>query len=100
VTAAARRALKIIQECLAADRFVVLPHFAKRLDQRGLFWPDIEAVIDSPQDVQRGGKDRWDRSQWILRGKAADGLDLSIVCAIDHDEPGHATVFITIYWRD
>jgi len=79
---------------------VVLPHFAQRLDQRGLFWPDVEAVIDAPQDVRTGGKDTWGRPQWIVQGEAADGLELSVVCAIDHDDRGKLTVFITIYWQD
>ncbi|SRR5258706_7672716 len=100
MTPAARRALATIQECVALDRVVVLPHFVKRLDQRGLFWPDVQAVIEAPRKIVRGGRDDWDRPRWNLSGEAADGLAIEIVCVLDLDDRGDVTVFITLYWRE
>lgn len=92
-----RRALSIIRACLDAERYLVLPHFVDRMGERGLVWPDVQAVIDDPTDVRSGGQDRWRRAKWLVRGKAADGLDIGIVCVLDTDDDGNVTVFITIY---
>ena len=95
--AKARRALGVIQECVAAKRYVVLPHFVHRMDRRGFFWADVLAVIDNPSDVHFDGHDRYDRPKWIVTGKTADGLTVKLVCAIDRDDRGNVTVFITIF---
>ncbi len=95
--AKARRALSVIRRCVAAKRFVVLPHFLKRMDQRGFFWPDLLTVLDRPDDVRSAGPDRFGRPKWIVAGSTIDGLSIELVCALDTDERGHTTVFITIY---
>lgn len=95
--AKARKALNLIQECVAAKRYVVLTYFAKRMDLRGFFWADVLAVINDPGDVRFDGHDRFDRPKWIVSGETLDGLDVELVCAIDRDERGNVTVFITIY---
>ena len=100
MTRTARRALAIIQECVAIERVIVLPHFVKRLDQRGLFWPDVRAVIEAPREVQESGRDEWNRARWILSGEAADAMEIGIVCVLDRDERGDVTVFITVYWQE
>ena len=33
----------------------------------------------------------------IVAGSTIDGLSIELVCALDTDERGHTTVFITIY---
>lgn len=96
----ARRAWKAIRRCVADGRYSVLPHFVQRMDQHGLFWPDVQAVIDKPSDVRDDGLDRFDRSKWIISGTAIDpGAPgpIEIVCALDEDEQGRVTVFITVY---
>ena len=98
VTADARRALQIIRDCVEADHFALSFHFAERMIQRGLFWPDIMAVLDDAEDVRSQGLDRFDRPKWIVTGQAADGGQIEIVCAIESNEDG--TEFITIYWED
>lgn len=98
--AESRKALAIIRECVAADRFRVLPHFRKRMARRGLLWPDILTVLDDPTHVRDDGLDRYDRPKWIVGGNAADGLPVEVVCVLDYDERGDATVFITLYWKD
>ncbi len=95
--AKARKALGVIQQCVAAKRYVVLTHFAKRMDQRAFFWADVLAVIDEPSNVRFDGRDRFDRPKWIVSGRTVDGLGVDLVCAIDHDDRGNVTVFITIY---
>lgn len=65
-----------------------------------MFWADVVAVLDSPQEVRDEGFDRWDRPKWILEGTAPDGLPIAIVCVIDEDGQGEAIVFITIYWSE
>lgn len=95
-----RRALALIQRCVATRRYRVLPHFVQRLDQRGLFWPDVQAVLDSPKDVRPSGRDDWGRDKWIVSVRASDGVDLEIVCVLDLDDAGELVVFITIYWKE
>lgn len=95
--AKARRALTIIRDCVAEDRFMVLPHFTHRMNQRGFFWGDVLAVLDSPTTVRDDGRDRYDRPKWIVAGSTADDLVIEMVCAIDTDDRGRTTVFITIY---
>ena len=93
-----RKALRTIRDCMASGRYRVLEHFVERMDVRGLFWPDIQAVIGSAQAVQDDGQDTFGRAKWRLRGRTTDRLDLEIVCAIDRDQRGNLTVFITAYW--
>jgi hypothetical protein len=93
--AKARRALSIIRKCVAADRFILLAHFTERMNYRGLVWPDIRAVLESPKDMRPGGKERYGRPKWIVSGTAADGLGIEIVCVLDQEELGNLTVFIT-----
>lgn len=95
--AKARRALAVIQDCIDEDRFLVLPHFTKRMDQRGYFWSDVLAIIDKPSDVQSDGVDEYDRPRWIITGKDLTELAVELVCVIDTDDDGNVTVFITIY---
>ncbi len=93
----ARRALATIRACVAVKRFRLLPHFAQRMDVRGLVWPDVLAVLDEPSRVRDGGRDRSNRPKWLVAGTAADGEALEFVCALDVNERGEYTVFITIY---
>jgi len=65
--------------------------------QRGLFWPDVVAVIDDPDEVRSQGMDEHSRPKWIIGGPAALGGDIEIVCAIEVDETG--AEFITLYWE-
>ena len=98
MTPAARRALAVIRECVAADRFSTTVHFLQRLAERGLFWPDVEAVVDDPHDVRSKAIDDYGRPKWAIGGKTATGGAIDIICAIDTDETG--TEFITLYWHD
>jgi hypothetical protein len=66
--------------------------------QRGLYWPDVQAIIDDPQDIRSQGTDKYGRAKWIIRGEAAFGGEIEVVCAIEIDETG--TEFITLYWQD
>jgi len=95
--AKARRALTVIRDCVAAERYVLLPHFTRRMDERGFFWPDVLAMVDSPGRVADDGRDRFGRPKWIVAGTPADDLEIELVCAIDTDDRGRLTVFITIY---
>jgi hypothetical protein len=95
-----KKALATIRRCLDRRRYRVLQHFTRRMDKRGLFWPEVLAVIESPASVRDGGLDRHDRPKWMISGAAADGLQIEVVCVIDVDEQGEAAVFITLYWED
>ncbi len=95
--AKARKALTVVRDCLADDRYVVSVHFTKRLNERGFFWPDVLAVVDSPSRVVDDGRDRFGRPKWIVAGHTADDVEIELVCAIDTDDRGRLTVFITIY---
>lgn len=89
-----------IQRCVRLGRYRVLAHFTSRMDRRCLFWPDIQAVVDCPDSTQAQGHDEFGRPKWLLTGKATDGLLLAIVCALDTDDRGEVTVFITAYWDE
>jgi hypothetical protein len=95
--AKARKALAVIQDCVEHGRYLVLPHFVDRMNDRGFFWPDVLAVVESPDDVRPDGRDEYDRPKWIISGKSADGLPVELVCVLDTDDRGHTTVFITLY---
>ena len=43
--------------------------------------------------------DRWNRPKWVLDGTVSGDLPIEVVCAIDEDDDGELTVFITIYWK-
>ena len=95
--AKARKALALIQDCVATDRYLVLPHFRKRMARRGLVWPDMLAVLDDPDGVRSDGRDDWSRPKWVVNGMATDGLSVEMVCVLDVDDDGDMTVFITVY---
>lgn len=95
--AKARKALETIRRCVAAKRFILLPHFTKRLDERAFFWGDVLAVVDAPSNVRSSGHDEYDRPKWLLSGNTPDGIDLEFLCVLDTDDRGKVTVFITIY---
>lgn len=92
-----RKALFVIRRCVAARRYRLLAHFTQRMDGRGLFWPDVAAILNDPADVRSSGSDRWGRPKWIIAGKSACGEKLELVCVLDRDDRGNLTVFITIY---
>jgi hypothetical protein len=93
----ARRALLTIRACVGTGRYRVLAHVTERMDQRGLVWADVLAVLDTPAKVADDGTDRFGRPKWIIGGKAADGERVELVCALDEDAAGRFTVFITLY---
>lgn len=95
---AAKKALGVIRQCLRNGAYRVLPHFIERMDRRGLFWSDVEAIAEKPLDVRDDGLDRYDRPKWLIAGRAYDGDRLTIVCAIDTDEAGNLVLSITAYW--
>jgi hypothetical protein len=98
MTGEARRTLAVIRDCLARDCYAVTVHFEERMEQRGLFWPDVQGIIAAPRHVRSDGVDEYDRPKWIIGGQTAGGGSVEIVCAIEVDESG--TVFITLYWND
>lgn len=98
VTSDGRRAIAIIRECVEGDRFSLAIHFSERMQQRGLFWTDVEAVLFEPTSIRAQAIDRYGRPKWLIRGEAATGDEIEIVCAIEVDES--ETEFITLYWED
>jgi hypothetical protein len=92
-----RQALAVVRRCVAAGRYVLLPHFTRRMDQRGFVWPDALLVLTEATRVQHNGLDHHGREKWIIGGTTADGVPLDMVCVLDTDEYGSITVFITAY---
>lgn len=95
----ARRALATVRRCLASERYLLLPHFLQRMDERGMVWPDVVAVIDELASVVPDGVDDWGRPRWIIAGDAPDGLSLGVVCVIGRNAADVVTVFITLFWK-
>jgi hypothetical protein len=99
---AARHALATIRRCIEADRFRLTAHFSRRMDQRGLVWPDVLAALDAPTAVEDNGCDDAGRPRWIVHGPCADAPwgSIGVVCTIGRDDTGAVTVFITLFWED
>src|SRR5437762_2634325 len=93
----ARKALAVIRQCVDAGRYVVLPHFMQRMDQRALFWTDVLTILDDPTDVRDRGPETLGRPKWIVAGTASDRRALEMVCVLDTDGRGNLTLFITAY---
>lgn len=98
VTPDAIRAIAVIRQCVEDDHYGLARHFTERMEQRGLFWPDVQSVIEHPDDVRSRGADRYGRAKWIISGDAEIGERIEVVCAIEIDET--ETEFITLYWED
>ena len=99
MNAEARNALRTIRRCVAEGRYRLMRHFRVRMAQRGMCWPDVLVVIDTPTDARPDGIDDAGRSRWIVSGQSADGIGMELVCAIGRDAAGELTVFITAYWE-
>lgn len=87
-----------IRACVETDRYALTVHFSRRMQQRGLFRPNVRAVLDDPVDVMSQGADEYGRPKWVICGEAAIGAEVQIVCALEIDEA--ETEFITLYWID
>ncbi len=92
-----RQALTTIRRCIRTGRYRLTEHFTHRMDERGLFWPDVLSVFDAPTDATADGFDDAGRSRWIVSGAIEDGSPVAVVCAIGRDARGDLSVFITIY---
>ena len=95
-----RAAIAIIRDCVESGRYRRFIHFDERLDQRGLFWGDVLAVIDSPARVLADGQDVHGRDRWLIRRKTSYGLRIELVTLLEQDEHGHWTFFVTLYHLD
>ena len=60
----------------------------------------MPTLFDEPSGAQADGIDDHGRARWIVRGEAADGTMMGVVCAIGRDQAGELTVFITTFWED
>ena len=92
-------ALAAVGQAITSDNFRLTDHFRQRMDQRGLFFGDIEAVLDAPTDVRADGVDEFGRERWSFAGETTDGLSLEILIAIEVTADGRS-IFVTLYWQD
>lgn len=67
------------------------------MDERGLFWWDVQAAIGLLSGVRHCRGDNLGRTKWIIDGKATDSTVIEIVYG-PGDDRGHQMVFITLYW--
>ena len=99
MTSVEKNALIVIRNCLEADRISVTDHFYDRMVFRGLMFPDVQsAIFDDHADARDDGFDTTGRAKFVVTGAAADGVPISIVCALEETADGW-TVFITLYWE-
>jgi hypothetical protein len=70
------------------------------MDQRGLFLPDVLAIVDRPQRIRMDGLDRHDRPRCLIAGPLTDGTATELLGVIDQDRDGKVAIFITICWND
>jgi len=91
-------ALELIRRCVDDDELLVITgHFYLRMEQRGLFWTDVLAVIEEPDAMRTDGHDEHRRERWFITATAPDELPVELLCAIDSTDP--LTVLVTIYWE-
>jgi len=74
-------------------------HFVQRMDERGLFLPDVLAIVDHPARVRMQGTDEFGRPRCLLAGHLTDGTAAELLAVIEAEPAGHFTVFITVYWN-
>jgi hypothetical protein len=96
----ARQALVTIRRCIRTDHVRLTIHFRTRLAERAVLWADLHTLFDAPFSAEPDAWDDEGRSRWIVRGEAADGSELGVVCAIGRDADGEITVFVTAFWED
>lgn len=65
------RAIALIRECLDQGRVKVHRHFVERMVERGLFWPDVLAIVEHPNGARCDGVDSLGRPRWLVRGDIA-----------------------------
>jgi hypothetical protein len=95
-----QEAIKVICKCLDAGQFLPTEHFDQRMEERGLFWWDIVAVIEQPNKIENDGYDTWGRNRWLVSGDTPDNLPIKIVCALEERDDGGFVVLITIHYED
>ena len=95
----AKKAIRLIQQCIRDERYATTAHFDQRMDERCLFLTDALAVIDDPHSVRDDGLDNEGRPKWLLAGVTTDLLRLEIVVVIDQDENGNEVLLFTIYYE-
>jgi hypothetical protein len=94
------RVLAFIRSCVEMDeagdpsRLEVTGHFRDRMRTRGLFWPDVVAILLQPERLELRGKDEENREQVWVFGEISTVGPLRIVCSIDWD-----TRLITLNWE-
>lgn len=94
----ASKAIATIRDCIDDDRIEVKDHFLQRMSQRGMFWPEVTAIIFGEPSLRTDGEDDFGRERWFLAADAPDGLPIELLCVID--DTGPTSVLITIYWED
>jgi len=94
-----RNALTIIQRCVDEGAYALHEHFVQRMDERGLFLPDVLAIVDHPARVRMQGTDEFGRPRCLLAGHLTDGTAAELLAVIEAEPAGHFTVFITVYWN-
>jgi len=99
MNAAAKVALALIRETIAAGHYRMTTHFRQRLAERGILWVDLLSVFESPTAVRDAGDDDHGRPKWNIAGRAADGEPVEVVCVLDQDHQGRWTILITIFFE-
>ena len=94
----ANKAIVLIRDCVDNDRVELKEHFRDRMAERGMFWPDVLAIIHGKPSLRTDGRDKFGRQRWFLAAHAPDGLPIELLCVIE--DAGPTAVLITIYWED
>lgn len=92
-------ALTHVQHAVEAENHFVRDHFYDRMNLRGMFWPDVLAVVESPAGVRTDGADEYGRSRWFFKGMTTAQSEVELLCVFEGDGTGSVT-FWTIYWDD
>ena len=92
--------INIIRSRISKNRYRRLVHFNQRMDERGLFWADVMAVIDEPSQVVDDGVDEFGRERWLISGLTTDELSIKLVTVLDFDAKGQMVVLITLFHEE
>jgi hypothetical protein len=92
-------ALLHVQEAVEAENYTVRDHFYDRMNLRGMFWPDVSAVVASPSNIRTDGTDEYGRERWFFKGMTTAQSEIEILVVFEGGSTG-SPIFWTIYWDD
>lgn len=91
-------ALRHAQKAFEEDNYLVREHFEDRLNERLMFWPDVQEVLDAPSCIETDGVDKYGRDRLFFNGMTTGKAEVEILVVFENDGTD-SVIFWTIYWN-